>query len=129
RLRVASGVGVPRRRQRARVASRLGSVPADETGRVQAFVEKTPNPPTDQINAGCYVFRRPVIEAIPTGRRVSVERETFPQLLEQGAHIHGFVDASYWLDVGTPEAFVRGSADLVRGVAPTSALPGRPGDF
>jgi mannose-1-phosphate guanylyltransferase len=115
--------------QRVPDPSRFGSVPTDETGRVQAFLEKTPNPPTDQINAGCYVFRRPVIEAIPTGRRVSVERETFPQLLEQGAHIQGFVDASYWLDVGTPEAFVRGSADLVRGLAPTSALPGRTGDF
>jgi mannose-1-phosphate guanylyltransferase len=129
RVHRESGADVTLHLQRVPDPSRFGSVPTDETGRVQAFLEKTPNPPTDQINAGCYVFRRPVIEAIPTGRRVSVERETFPQLLEQGAHIQGFVDASYWLDVGTPEAFVRGSADLVRGVAPTSALPGRPGEF
>jgi mannose-1-phosphate guanylyltransferase len=115
--------------QRVPDPSRFGSVPTDEHGRVQAFLEKTPNPPTDQINAGCYVFRRPVIERIPTGRRVSVERETFPGLLAGDAHIQGFVDASYWLDVGTPEAFVQGSADLVRGIAPTSALPGRGGEF
>ena len=115
--------------QRVPDPSRFGSVPTDENGRVQAFLEKTPNPPTDQINAGCYVFRRPVIERIPAGRRVSVERETFPGLLAEGAHIHGFVDESYWLDVGTPEAFVQGSADLVRGIAPTSALPGRGGEF
>jgi mannose-1-phosphate guanylyltransferase len=115
--------------QRVDDPSRFGSVPTDDDSRVTAFLEKTPNPPTDQINAGCYVFRRSVVESIPAGRRVSVERETFPGLLAAGAHVHGFIDASYWLDVGTPEAFVRGSADLVRGLAPTSALPGTTGEF
>lgn len=114
--------------QRVADPSRFGSVPTGPGGRVTAFLEKTPNPPTDQINAGCYVFRREVIEAIPAGRPVSVERETFPGLLAAGAHVHGFVDSSYWLDVGTPEAFVRGSTDLVLGVAPTSALPGPAGE-
>ena len=123
-----TGADVTLHLQRVDDPSRFGSVPTDETGRVTAFLEKTPNPPTDQINAGCYVFRRSVIEGIPAGRRVSVERETFPGLLERGAHVHGFVDASYWLDVGTPEAFVRGSADLVRGLAPTSALRGPAGE-
>ncbi|MEU6643748.1 NDP-sugar synthase [Saccharomonospora sp. NPDC046836] len=123
-----SGADVTLHLQRVADPSRFGSVPTDENGRVTAFLEKTPNPPTDQINAGCYVFRREVIESIPAGRPVSVERETFPGLLAAGAHVHGFVDSSYWLDVGTPEAFVRGSADLVRGIAPTSALPGPVGE-
>ncbi len=103
---------------------RFGCVPTDADGRVTAFLEKTDDPPTDQINAGCYVFRRDVIEAIPAGRPVSVERETFPGLLKAGARVQGHVDASYWLDVGTPEAFVRGCSDLVQGIAPTTALPG-----
>ena len=30
-----------------------------------AFLEKTPNPATNRINAGCYVFTRRVIDAIP----------------------------------------------------------------
>lgn len=106
---------------------RFGSVPTDDSGRVLAFVEKSDDPPTDQINAGCYVFRRDVLEAIPAGRVVSVERETFPGLLAAGANVRGYVDSSYWLDVGTPESFVRGSADLVLGVAPTAALPGPAG--
>ncbi|KOX11994.1 GDP-mannose pyrophosphorylase [Saccharothrix sp. NRRL B-16348] len=101
---------------------RFGCVPTDEDGRVTAFLEKTENPPTNQINAGCYVFRREVIEDIPAGRPVSVERETFPGLLAAGARVQGYVDASYWLDLGTPAAFVQGSADLVRGIAPTAAL-------
>jgi len=58
---------------------------------------------------------------------VSVERETFPGLLAAGARVFGHVDASYWLDLGTPAAFVRGSADLVTGIAPTDALPGPTG--
>jgi mannose-1-phosphate guanylyltransferase len=106
---------------------RFGCVPTDHEGRVLEFLEKTEHPPTDQINAGCYVFRRSVIEDIPAGRRVSVERETFPGLLASGARLQGHVDASYWLDLGTPQAFVRGSADLALGVAPSSALPAEAG--
>ena len=105
----------------------FGSVPTDDDGRVQAFLEKTDDPPTDQINAGCYVFKREVLEAIPAGRVVSVERDTFPGLLDSGARVFGHVDTSYWLDLGTPAAFVKGSADLVTGIAPTAALPGPTG--
>ncbi|MGW3468632.1 sugar phosphate nucleotidyltransferase [Saccharopolyspora sp. NPDC000995] len=107
---------------------RFGCVPTDAAGRVTAFLEKTEDPPVDQINAGCYVFRREVIDTIPAGRPVSVERETFPQLLASGAHVQGYIDTSYWLDMGTPAAFVRGSADLVLGAAPSNALPGERGE-
>ncbi|MEV6022730.1 NDP-sugar synthase [Streptomyces sp. NPDC052036] len=108
-----------------------GLVPTDETGRVTAFLEKPQTPEeivTDQINAGAYVFRRSLIDTIPMGRPVSVERETFPDLLAAGAHLQGMVDSTYWLDLGTPAAFVRGSADLVLGRAPSPAVPGRCGD-
>ena len=71
--------------------SRFGVVPTDENGRVTAFLEKTPEPVTNLINAGCYVFRREVIDQIPAGRRVSVERETFPGLgcLARRGHVAG----------------------------------------
>lgn len=105
----------------------FGSVPTDEHGRVSAFLEKSPEPVTDQVNAGCYVFRRSVLESIPAGRPVSVERETFPGLLADGATVLGYVDSTYWLDLGTPATFVRGCRDLVLGVAPTAALPGPAG--
>lgn len=102
----------------------FGCVPTDANGRVTAFLEKDPDPITDQINAGTYVFRRAVLEAIPTGRPVSVERETFPELLASGAMVLGYVDSTYWRDLGRPADFVAGSADLVRGLAPSPALPG-----
>ncbi|WP_057342652.1 sugar phosphate nucleotidyltransferase [Mycobacterium tuberculosis] len=107
----------------------FGCVPTDEEDRVVAFLEKTEDPPTDQINAGCYVFERNVIDRIPQGREVSVEREVFPALLADGdCKIYGYVDASYWRGMGTPEDFVRGSADLVRGIAPSPALRGHRGE-
>ena len=107
--------------------ARFGCVPTDGNGRVTAFLEKTPHPVTNQINAGCYVYARRVIDEIPPGRVVSVERETFPGLIESGQIVMGYVDNAYWLDVGTPEAFVRGSCDLVLGRLTSPAVPGPPG--
>jgi mannose-1-phosphate guanylyltransferase len=107
--------------------SRFGCVPTDETGRVTGFLEKTPNPVTNRINAGCYVFRREVIGQIPAGRPVSVERETFPSLIAAGELVIGYHESAYWLDVGTPETFVRGSCDLVLGRLPAPARPGPAG--
>jgi mannose-1-phosphate guanylyltransferase len=107
----------------------FGCVPTDEDGRVLAFLEKTQDPPTDQINAGCYVFKREIIDRIPRDREVSVEREVFPRLLSDGVKVCGYVDTSYWRDMGTPEDFVRGSADLVRGIAPSPALGSHHGEY
>lgn len=106
----------------------FGCVPTDADGRVTAFLEKDPNPVTDQINAGTYVFSRAVVSSIPSGRPVSVELETFPGLLAAGALVTGYLDTSYWRDLGKPADFVAGSADLVRGIAPTEALPGPTGE-
>ncbi|MCT7660918.1 NDP-sugar synthase [Mycobacterium deserti] len=107
----------------------FGCVPTDADGSVTAFLEKTQDPPTDQVNAGCYVFKRSVIDQIPKGRNLSVEREVFPGLLADGLKVCGFVDASYWRDMGTPDDFVRGSADLVRGIAPSPALGHQRGEM
>ena len=106
----------------------FGCVPTNADGVVTAFLEKTEDPPTDQINAGCYVFKREVIERLPKGRPLSVEREVFPQLLADGLKVCGYVDSTYWRDMGTPEDFVRGSSDLVRGIAPSPALQGHRGE-
>jgi mannose-1-phosphate guanylyltransferase len=108
-------------------ARAFGCVPVDDRGRVQAFLEKMPNPVTNRINAGCYVFRRSVIDTIPKGEVVSVERQTFPGLLDADAVVMAYVDTAYWLDLGTPHAFVQGSRDLVLGRVASPALPGPTG--
>jgi mannose-1-phosphate guanylyltransferase len=94
-------------------ARAYGAVELDGTGRVTAFNEKMENPPTNIINAGCYIFTRGIIDSIPFGKVISVERETFPQLLSSGAKVFGFIDKSYWLDIGTPAALLKASRDLV----------------
>ncbi len=104
-----------------------GCVPTDAAGRVQGFVEKSPDPVSHQVNAGCYVFARRIIDLIPDERVVSVEREVFPRLLSDGHPVHGYVDRSYWLDVGTPASLCRASVDLVRGLASSPAYDGLPG--
>lgn len=105
----------------------FGLVPTDPDDRVIEFREKPTKAEeivTDQINAGCYVFRRDVIDRIPAGEVVSVERDTFPQLLAAGERLTGVVDEGYWLDLGTPLSFVQGSRDLVQGEVDSSAVPG-----
>ena len=82
---------------------------------------------SSQINAGCYVFRRSVIAQIPADCVVSVERETFPGLLAAGRLLVGHRCDSYWRDVGTPQALVQASSDLVRGVVGSPASVGPPG--
>jgi mannose-1-phosphate guanylyltransferase len=100
-----------------------GVVPTDEEGRVEAFLEKTEDPPTNRINAGAYVVERTVVaERIPAGRAVSFEREVFPALVGDG--LYGFAAAGYWIDIGTPERYLEATWDLLSG-HPRSTLPPR----
>jgi len=87
--------------------SAFGVVATDDAGRVEAFVEKPPpgEAPTNLINAGTYVLERSVIDRVPSGRRVSIERETFPQLVAEKTMFAMGSDAA-WLDAGTPAAFL-----------------------
>jgi mannose-1-phosphate guanylyltransferase len=103
----------------------FGCVPTDASGLVTAFMEKSPDPVSSQVNAGCYVFNRTVIDEIPSGRAVSIERETFPALLAQGCRVLAYTETAYWLDLGTPSSLIQASCDLVRGIAQSPAY-GRP---
>lgn len=96
-------------------ARAFGCVPTDNDGRVTAFLEKMDNPVTNSINAGCYVFNPAVLDRIPLGEVVSVERQTFPELVSSGRPVYGYKEQAYWLDVGTPAALFKGSRDLVGG--------------
>ncbi len=107
-------------------ARAYGCVPVDNHGRVIAFLEKMEKPVADTINAGCYVFNPRVIDQIPAGQVVSIEREIFPDLVNRGEAIYGLVDESYWIDIGTPSALLRASSDVVRGIANSAALDGVP---
>jgi len=105
-------------------ARAFGCVPTDSDGRVSAFLEKMENPVSNQINAGCYVFNPRVISTIPLDTVVSVERETFPQLVANGAKVFGYLEIAYWLDIGTPRALLKASIDIVKRSGDFLAMPG-----
>jgi mannose-1-phosphate guanylyltransferase len=105
-------------------ARAFGCVPTDSDGRVTAFLEKMENPVTNQINAGCYVFNPRVISTIPLDTVVSVERETFPQLVASGTKVFGYLEKAYWLDIGTPRALLKASIDIVQRTGEFLAMPG-----
>jgi mannose-1-phosphate guanylyltransferase len=109
-------------------ARAYGCVELLENKQVKSFLEKMENPISNLINAGCYVFNRQIIDQIPQDKVVSVERETFPNLLATNAKVFGYLDNSYWLDIGTPAALVKASADLITGVINSSATPKHAGD-
>ena len=105
-------------------ARAYGCVPTDPDGRVSAFLEKMENPVTNQINAGCYVFNPRVLDSIPLDTVVSVERETFPALVANGAAIYGYLESSYWVDIGTPHALMNASAEIVNRDGDFLVMPG-----
>ena len=99
--------------------SAFGLVPVDDRGRVEAFLEK-PAPGTagpSLVNAGTYVLEPSVLDLIPGGRRVSIEREVFPALAAAGA-VYGFESSTYWTDTGTPAQYLHAQIDLVCGRRP-----------
>lgn len=105
-------------------ARAFGCVPTDSDGRVTAFLEKMDNPVTNQINAGCYVFNPRVLSSIPLNTVVSIERETFPQLVANKAAVYGYLENAYWLDIGTPRALLKASKDIVIRNGQSLVMPG-----
>ena len=97
--------------------SAFGVVPTYRDGEVKAFVEKPPvgSAPTDWINAGTYVLEPSVLERIPAGLTVSIERETFPRMLQERHRLYAMASDDYWIDIGTPDQYLNAHADVLAG--------------
>jgi len=95
--------------------TQFGVVERTRSGRILRFVEKPKKgeAPSNLINAGIYVMEREVLSFIPPGREVSVERETFPELIASGAGVYGFPMKGYWMDMGTHERYRQVHWDLL----------------
>ena len=105
--------------------SQYGLVELEADGRIRSFVEKPPpgQATVDTVNAGVYALDREVVAAIPTGRAVSIERETFPALVEAGT-LYARPDEAYWIDTGTPAQYLQAQLDLINGRRPGAPAPG-----
>jgi mannose-1-phosphate guanylyltransferase len=108
-------------------SSAFGLVSSDREGAVLEFAEKTGAPAPGAINAGAYVLERSVLELIPAGRQVSIEREVFPRLCGEG--LYALALDGYWMDVGTPERYLRATWDILEGRVATEVQPTGPGLF
>ncbi len=94
-----------------------GLIETDDRGRVTRFLEKPDRSEvtTNMINAGTYVLEPDVLTQIPPQTKVSIERETFPQLLARGAPVYAYPSSAYWMDMGTPEKYLQLHRDLLSG--------------
>jgi mannose-1-phosphate guanylyltransferase len=94
--------------------SSFGCVVHDSQGRISTFVEKPPREtaPTNEVNAGTYLFEREILDQIPAGRAVSIERETFPALIASGLPLYAYTTDDYWVDLGRPEAYLNAHRDI-----------------
>lgn len=96
--------------------SAYGVVELEADGRVARFVEK-PAPgtaPSNLINAGTYVFEPSVLRRIPSGRKVSIERETFPAVVADHG-LYALATDDYWIDTGRPETYRQANFDVLDG--------------
>jgi mannose-1-phosphate guanylyltransferase len=92
-----------------------GLVHRHDDGEITEFLEK-PEPDqidTDEINAGAYLLERSVVDEIPPGKLVSIEREVFPKLIGNG--LYGIRLEGYWIDIGTPDRFLEANWDILEG--------------
>ena len=96
--------------------SAYGLVRRREDRSVSEFVEK-PRPDeidTNLVNAGAYIIEREVLtEMAPAGTRISIERELFPTLVARG--LFGYEASGYWMDIGTPERYLRATFEILEG--------------
>jgi mannose-1-phosphate guanylyltransferase len=105
----------------------FGLVRTGADGAVEEFVEKTGEPVPGAVNAGAYVLERSVLDLVPAGREVSIEREVFPRLVGDG--LFAMPLEGYWVDIGTPERYLQASWDILEGRVGTRVRPTAPGLF
>lgn len=106
-------------------SSAYGLVRSGEGGVVEAFLEKTGQAVPGEINAGMYVLQRSVLDLIPSGEEVSIERDVFPRLVGEG--LYGLRLDGYWMDIGTPERYLQASWDILERRVETRVHPTAPG--
>jgi mannose-1-phosphate guanylyltransferase len=88
--------------------TRYGVAEIADDNRITRFIEKPEKgtAPTNLINAGIYVLSPEIFNYIPKGKKVSMEREIFPKLAQQGK-LYGHIIHGLWIDIGKPEEYLQ----------------------
>lgn len=106
-------------------SSAYGLVRCGDRGEVLEFLEKTGRRAPGEVNAGMYVLERSVLELVPPGENVSIERDVFPRLVGDG--LYGVRLDGYWMDIGTPDRYLQATWDILEGRVETRVEPTAPG--
>jgi mannose-1-phosphate guanylyltransferase len=93
----------------------FGLVEMEPTGRVVAFREKPAERVPGAINAGVYVLEPRALAEVPAEVMVSIERETYPDLISRGQPVYAALAGGYWRDLGTPADYLQAHVDALRG--------------
>jgi mannose-1-phosphate guanylyltransferase len=93
----------------------FGLVETEEDGRVTAFREKPEAPVPGRVNAGIYVLEPRALDGVAPDVMVSIERDTYPELIENGTPVFGATAEGYWRDLGTPAAYLQAHVDALDG--------------
>jgi mannose-1-phosphate guanylyltransferase len=101
-----------------------GVVETDDKDMVKRFVEKPSweEVTTNMINAGIYILDPEVLKYVPPATNSTFEHHLFPLLLEKGEPILSYKSNAYWIDIGTPEKYLRVTHDLLSGKAPSLSI-------
>ncbi|MGH7450613.1 MAG: nucleotidyltransferase family protein [bacterium] len=99
-------------------AKNFGSVTTDAQHRILRFEEKSERAEASKlINAGIYVLEPEILQHISPAQKVSLEKETFPALLNQGHRLFGYETKGYFVDIGTPAGY-QGFQQYISGMRP-----------
>ena len=88
--------------------SEFGVADVKDNGKITKFVEK-PRPedaPSNFINAGAYLLEPEILDYIETKRLISMEKEIFPQIIEDTDRCYGFKFEGYWMDIGRISSYL-----------------------
>lgn len=94
-----------------------GLVMTDENARVRKFLEKPSweHVTTNTINAGIYILNASIFNDVPANSVYSFERDLFPKLLAEDKKVFGYISDAYWLDIGSPEKYLKAHKDILTG--------------
>jgi len=88
--------------------SEFGVVDIKKDGTITKFVEKpkAEDAPSDLINAGAYLLEPQVLNYIESGRLVSMEKQIFPQIIQNTGCFFGYKFQGHWIDVGRISSYI-----------------------